>query len=94
MKGMLIALITATILNSGYVNEEIYPHVGIVSEINTNTDTVIFTDFNGMEWQFNGVEDWMINDICACIMYNNGTEIINDDKILKVEYKGYVEEVC
>ena len=41
------------------------------------------------QWQFKGVEDWGIGDVCSCIMSDNGTELIDDDKIVKVKYDGW-----
>ena len=48
-------------------------------------------DFNGMVWTIEcEQEDWMIGDICAMIMDNNGTDIIYDDIIVTYKYDGFV----
>lgn len=71
--------------------EEIYPLTTIVIETDYITDVVTVEDFNGNQWQFEVVEDWMVDDICSLIMYNNGTEIIYDDQIVKAHYNGWFE---
>ena len=66
-----------------------YPMTTVVVHVSRATDTVTVQDFNGNLWQFKGVEDWDIGDICSCIMNDNGTELIDDDKIVKVKYDGW-----
>jgi hypothetical protein len=73
------------------ITANIYPHVGIVTDIDCFNDVVDVTDINGNTWQFYGVEDWQENDICACIMFDNNTDDISDDEILKAEYKGHMD---
>jgi len=65
-----------------------YPMTTVVTHVSRTTNTVTVQDFNGNLWQFKGVEDWDIGDICSCIMSDNGTELIDDDKIVKVKYDG------
>ena len=71
-------------------NNELYPTCGIVIEINDTQNLVTFQDFTGNRWTFYGVEDWYVNDICACIMNDNGTSEIYDDIIVSVQYCGWV----
>ena len=59
--------------------------------VNVENDVVTLKDSNGEYWEFEGAEDWMINDICACIMNDNATEKIYDDEIVKVKYCGFVD---
>lgn len=69
----------------------LYPTCGIVSELNEANDLVIFTDFNGNEWEFYGVEDWTEGDRIAAIMSDNCTpESIYDDVIVQTRYCGWV----
>ena len=70
---------------------EIYPLCGIVKELNFEKDTVIVEDFGGRLWEFPGIEDWMENDICAMIMYRNGTFDIFDDIVIDTRYCGWIE---
>ena len=69
----------------------LYPTCGVVSELNEANDLVIFTDFNGNEWEFKGVEDWIEGDIVSAIMSDNCTpENIYDDVIVQTRYSGWV----
>ena len=67
----------------------LYPKTCVVTDVNYVTDTVQIEDFNGEIWEFHGCEDWVEDDICSVIMYDNGTEIIYDDVILSVRYSGW-----
>lgn len=69
---------------------ELYPTCGIVVEVNDTQNLVTFQDFTGNRWTFYGVEDWYVNDICACIMNDNGTIEIYDDIIVSTQYCGWV----
>ena len=81
MKSMILALILAA---------NIYPLSGKVVELNTIEDTVTFETESGMLYGFYGVEDWMIGDHVAAIMYDNETpNDVTDDEILTVRYTGY-----
>jgi hypothetical protein len=73
--------------------EEIYPRTMVVSELETETDTVVLRDAVGHTWEFYGIEDWQIGDICSCIMDTNGTEEITDDMIVKTVYNGRMEDL-
>ena len=69
----------------------LYPTCGVVSELNEANDLVIFTDFNGNEWSFKGIEDWAEGDIVSAIMSDNCTpESIYDDIIVQTRYCGWV----
>lgn len=69
-----------------------YPKATIVTELDYENDLVIIEDFNGFLWSFEGIEDWIVNDICSLLMYDNGTsETIFDDIIVDVHYDGWVE---
>ena len=59
----------------------LYPNVGIVTEVDTESDTVYWSDGND-EWFFHGTEDWMVGDGIAVIMSDEGTEEITDDKMV------------
>ena len=69
----------------------LYPLTTYVVDVDINSDIVTVVDFNGFQWQFDGVEDWTINDICSMIMDNNGTPYIFDDKIVKTKNDGYIK---
>lgn len=73
-----------------YDIETIYPLSTVVTDVNYDTDIVTCTDFNGNEWTFEGCEDWQEGDRASLLMFNNDTEIIYDDVILKAHYNGWV----
>ena len=72
-----------------YEEENLYATTGIVTTV--ATDFIVFTDFNGNEWEINGdSEDWDCGDIISVIMDNNGTEIIYDDEVVSTKYSGWI----
>lgn len=69
-----------------------YGMTAIVTNISRPLDCVTIEDCNGNLWQFDGVEDYEIGDICSCVMSNNNTEdTIIDDTIVSVQYGGHFE---
>ena len=63
-----------------------------VIKVNKPTDTVTIQDFDGNLWQFKEVKDWKEGAICSCIMDDNGTDSIKDDKIISTHYDGQFED--
>lgn len=90
MSILMIAVLAMIWLLNHKRENEIYPQTMIVIEV--ENDTVIVEDFNGFQFQFDGAEDWMVGDICSCIMKTNGTETIIDDEIIDTKYSGYIKE--
>ena len=70
--------------------DRVYSLSTVVTAINKSEDTVTVTDFNGNDWQFTGVEDWFIGDICALTMDNMATDEIFDDEIINCKYCGWI----
>lgn len=60
---------------------DLYPNVGIVTEVDAESDTVYWSDGND-KWFFYGTEDWMVGDGIAVIMSDEGTEEITDDRMV------------
>lgn len=90
MKLLSIAIAVAVIMTAPLtVRADIYPSCGIVTEI--ENDVVIYTEFNGNRFGFYGVEDWVLGDIVATVMDDNGTPKVNDDVILFARYCGHIE---
>lgn len=71
-------------------NENLYAIMTICTDIDYTTDTVTVVDFNGFEWQFNGVEDYDTKDIICLVMNDKGTELIFDDEIVSTKYDGWL----
>lgn len=68
-----------------------YPLTTVVCAVDYETDVVTLRTFSGFTYEFEGVEDWFVGDVCACIMNDNGTPNILDDKIVDVKYCGWIE---
>lgn len=90
-KIIAIAILIATVMSAPNTNKksEIYSQTMTVIEI--ENDIVTIEDPNGFTYQFDGAEDWMIGDICSCLMDSKGTKTIFDDEIINARYSGYVE---
>lgn len=58
----------------------------IVVELDHSIDTVTCRDSVGYLWEFYGIEDWCVGDGCTLLLYDNATESILDDVILKTTY--------
>ena len=75
---VVLTIIFATEFHDKYFNKEhLYSISTTVTEIN-----------NGNIWEFYGVEDWEVGDSCALTMYDNKTEQIFDDEIIRTTYCG------
>lgn len=72
------------------IKNDYYPMTTIVREIDNKNDIVTVENNNGELFQFTGIEDWQINDICSLMLDNNGTENIYDDIIIKTIYDGKI----
>lgn len=66
----------------------IYPQTYIVTDVNYETDVVEITSPTGYTYEFTGTEDWVVGELCSCIMYSNGTTNITDDVIISCRYAG------
>lgn len=91
-----ILAVVAFVLNVGNAKKAIkysnqYPMAAVVTNVSTATDKVTVQDFNGNLWQFNGCEDYEIDDLVACIVDGKGTAEIKDDVIISARYSGALE---
>lgn len=68
-----------------------YPLCATITYIDEEADAFVAEDFNGNMWSFTGVEDWMVGDIMAMTMDDNGTDNIEDDTVRDIRYCGYVD---
>ena len=96
MKKMLLLTILGISVTAAWYNNQIgmdtiYPETGYVTELNYETDEVIYQTFSGNEFSFYGIEDWTEGDIVSLVMFNNFTKgSVYDDVILNVKYSGWV----
>lgn len=70
-------------------SEKTYALMCEVVELDKTNDTVTVEDYNGNLWSFVGVEDWAIDDTCAMVMNDKGTESIYDDEVINVRFEGW-----
>lgn len=63
----------------------------VVVNVSEANNKVTCQDFNGNLWQFEGTEDWCVNDIATFVMNDKGTDKIEDDEIINIRYNGYFE---
>lgn len=89
----LITLVTGSATaKAAAPQSSIYPDAMVVDEIDRAADVVYIKTCAGLVYSFEGVEDWMIGDLAAVIMDDNGTpDNVKDDIILTVKYAGYID---
>lgn len=81
----MMGIITTGIGARGAEAPALYPNVGIVTEVNTESDTVYWSDGND-KWYFYGTEDWMVGDGIAVIMEADIASWDYDDGIICIYY--------
>ena len=64
-----------------------YANLTTVVELDRDADVVTCEDYNGNLWEFYGVEDWEIGDLCNLVMFDCGTAEITDDVIVRATYE-------
>ena len=80
MMVMVLVMMAMVLCGCNAPKGEQYAMTTVVVELDENNDEVICIDFNGNEWVFEGVEDWMVGDIASMVMNDCGTPIIYDDE--------------
>ena len=64
-----------------------YADVGRVVDFDYERDKVIVMTCDGNLWEYEGIEDWNIGNMCGIMFYNNDTPLtIYDDVIVKLRY--------
>lgn len=96
MLGLTVGMmITLAVLNGATCPESdmaFYSDTMAIVEVDLEENTVTAVDFNGNEWGWNGVEDWVEGDLVSVTMCNNGTyDTIYDDIIIDTRYSGWVD---
>lgn len=66
-----------------YEPENLYARVAVVSGFDSDQDLVFFSDFDGNDYPWSGIEDWFIGDI-ACLILRD-----DDNKVIRATYNGY-----
>jgi hypothetical protein len=88
--GVMMLIDTANINTCDIDN--LYAKSMLVYEIDREYDILYLTDSNGNGWEYIGIEDLGVGDVVDCLMYDNQTDIIYDDKIIKLQYSGFTAE--
>lgn len=65
----------------------LYTMNAMVFELEEENDLVVIEDFYGNLWDFGGIDNWAVGDICSVVMDDMGTENIFDDEIILVSYE-------
>ena len=93
---IIVSLLTIFGILCGFIAcawAESYPRTFFVEAIDPDTDTVLLYDMNGWQWEWEGVEDWAVEDMAAAIMDDNGTpENIFDDIIITLHYQTNISD--
>ena len=69
-------------------SKSLYPQTFFVYEIDREEDIIYLSTFSGIEYIWEGIEDWHAGDLASALMYDNGTKSILDDEIIKLHYAG------
>jgi len=94
IKGLLLGVMM--LIDTANINtcdiDNLYAKSMLVYEVDREYDILYLTDSNGNGWEYVGIEDLGVGDVVDCLMYDNQTDIIYDDKIVKLQYSGFTAE--
>lgn len=68
-------------------NKGIYELDGIVTEVNRETDQIVFVTVDGNEWFDYGIQNIKENQRIHVILYDNGTPEVHDDQIMQIQWR-------
>ena len=87
---VILTIVFITEFHDNYFNKEhLYSISTTVTATDRENDIVTVTEINGSnKWEFYSVEDWEVGDSCALTMYDNKTEQVFDDEIIRTTYCG------
>lgn len=91
-KLIMLTLILIALLTAVSACADVYPAVGVVTDLDYENDLVIFEDCNQDLWAIEGIGDWSIGDIGALLMDDMETASIYDDEIVDIRYAGFMPE--
>lgn len=75
------------------IPEGVYSTITMVTYVDYDTDVVTIKTFSGIEYQFEGCEDWYEGDICTVTIWDNDTpDTVYDDEILQTRYSGWIDD--
>ena len=91
-KAMITVLVILVVFVTGIgfgvhtMMNHIYSRDGVVVEVNTETDEVIWVDGVGHEWAIESTDDWQINDGITVVNFDMFTDSIEDDYTINYRY--------
>lgn len=93
---LVMAVLFGDNAHAGYripeIPEGIYSTTTMVTDVDYDADVVTIQTFSGIEYQFEGCEDWYEGDICTVTIWNNNTpNTVYDDEILQTRYSGWID---
>ena len=90
---IVIVMLVAIIIVGGIIaTNNFHSRVAMVTEIDNENNIITVTCGNGNMFSFyDAEENWLCGDLCSLIMYDNGTKIVKDDKVVSARYGGFIE---
>jgi hypothetical protein len=86
---IVFILLCAIPVNAAICKRNYYAKSARVIEIDRDADVVTFEDCMGNLWDWEGVEDWAVDDNAALLMNSKGTEKIYDDEIISAKFENW-----
>ena len=88
---IITSFIIALIIMATYMSNNFHARTAMITEINEENNIITMTCGNGNMFEVSmEIEDFMVGDLCSMIMYDYGTEYVDDDKVVSVWYEGYL----
>lgn len=88
----ILASLASAAITQANITAHTYPETAVITEINESTETITVTCANGNRFSFRSApEDWFPGDLVSMTMHDNGTETVEDDRILQIRYSGTPE---
>lgn len=88
----LVSIAMSTTFILGVAVEGYYPEVGKIVKVDEKNDIVYVQTALGHVFSFYGIEDLYVGDLLGMLMKDNGTEIVYDDEIVDITYRGTPED--
>lgn len=83
---ILVALTSGIGFSVYTIINHIYSRDGVVTEVNTETDEVVWVDGVGHWWAIEDTDDWMVGDGITVVNFDMFTDNIEDDYTINYRY--------
>lgn len=64
---------------------------GIITNIDSNDNSLVIEDLTGNEWVLDDMPNWQLGDVVIIKFNTNHTIMIEDDEIISIEYCGHYD---